>query len=118
MTDKFSRKAHNFNHVILRGYYMYCLLEREKLRVFMKNSFVPFVQLPEETTINFYTALVSWPLLEEERQSVYCEVRTIVLKVYAMKFLLQVVSLRLLTLDVQVPSLEFSCEIHGGLSDI
>ena len=30
-----------------------------KLRVFLKNAFVLFVQLSEETTVIFYTALIS-----------------------------------------------------------
>jgi hypothetical protein len=70
----------------------------------MINTFVPFVQLSEETTVLFYTALISWPLLVEKGLTVYCEVRTKLLNICLMKFPLQAVSLRLLTLDVQVHS--------------
>jgi hypothetical protein len=35
-----------------------------------------------------------------------------------MKFLLQAVSLRLITVDVRVLSWEHSCEIYGGLSGV
>ena len=83
-----------------------------------KNVFVPFVQLSVETTFIFYTALICWPLLVDEGLTVYCEVRTELSKFCSMKFLLQAVSLRLLNLDVQVPSLESSCETYGGLSGI
>jgi hypothetical protein len=81
-------------------------MNKNNLRVFMKNAFVPFVQLSEETTIIFYTALISWPILVEKGLTVYCQVRTKLLSICLVKFPLQAISLRLLTLDVHVPSLE------------
>ena len=76
-----------------------------KLRVFMKIAFVPFVQFSEETTIIFYTALINWHLLVGKGLTACCEVRTKLLSIRLMKFPLQAVSLRLPNLDVQVPSL-------------
>lgn len=89
-----------------------------KLRVFMKIAFVPFVQPSEETTIIFYTTLINLHLLAERGRTACCEEKTKVFSIRLMKFPLQAVSLRLLNLDVQVPFLERSWEIYGGLSGI
>jgi hypothetical protein len=53
MTDKFSRKAYNFNHVTQRGYYMYCLLEFENTSCVYKKLIFSIRTTPIRNNNNF-----------------------------------------------------------------